>query len=275
MDWEALLQSALQSVLHFVPRLLAALVIFALSIVVSNWVGRGVHRLSQRRSLNEATERLLGRIARYAVLILGTLAALEQVDFDVTSFLAALGVVGFTIGFALQDIARNFVAGVIMLIRQPFSIGDAIKVGDYAGSVLDITTRDTVIRTWEGPVVIIPNIDVFTNAIVRYSGAERRRHRLEIGVSYDTDVPRAIEVFKATIAGTPGVLQDPEPVVYADSFGESAINLVALFWFTPGEVSFFGIKSDVIAALHQAAQENGINIPFPIRTVILEQGVNG
>jgi small-conductance mechanosensitive channel len=93
------------------------------------------------------------------VLVLGTVVALGQVNFDVTGFVAGLGVAGVTIGFALQDIARNFVAGIILLIRQPFDIGDAVEVGDYAGSVLDITTRDTVLKTWDGEMVILKGGD--------------------------------------------------------------------------------------------------------------------
>jgi len=203
MDFGASFQELLQQAIEFVPHLIVSLVTFAATLILSGLAAGGVRRAARAKIQDRETVQLLSRLTRWAVLILGTLIALDQVNFDVTSFVAGLGIAGFTIGFALQDIARNFVAGILLLIRQPFNIGDAVEVAGYAGSVLDITTRDTVVKTWDGEMVILPNIEVFTNSITNYSELPYRRRTVYVGLGYGEDVTRATQVFLEAIRPSP------------------------------------------------------------------------
>jgi small conductance mechanosensitive channel len=223
VDFGGRFQELFEKTLLFIPNLVVALVVFALTLLLSGLVARWVRRAAKLRVEDLETQRLLSRLVRWSVIVLGTLVALDQVDFDVTGFVAGLGVVGFTIGFALQDIARNFVAGILLLIRQPFDIGDAVEVGDYAGTVLDIKVRDTVLKTWDGEMVIVPNMDIFTNAIKNYSELPNRRRTVYIGLGYEEDVGRATHLFLEAIEGVDGVLDEPSPTLLVEELGDFAL----------------------------------------------------
>jgi small-conductance mechanosensitive channel len=269
------LQRLLEQVLLFIPNLIVALVVFFLALLFSGMVARWVRRATRLKIKDTETQHLLSRVARWSVIVLGTLVALEQVNFDVTGFVAGLGIAGFTIGFALQDIARNFVAGVLLLVRQPINIGDAIEVGEYAGTVLDIKVRDTVLKTWDGEMVILPNMDVFTNAIKNYSELPLRRRTIKIGLGYDEDVDQAVQVFLDVIQDVEGVLKDPAPEVLAEELGDSALMLAARFWVNQETHGLFAVHSKAVQAIKEAAEREGIDLPYPVQTVRLVGGPGG
>jgi small-conductance mechanosensitive channel len=215
---------------------------------------------------------LLGRLARWTLVVIGTIWALNQVNFNVTGFVAGLGIVGFTVGFALKDVAENFVAGILLLIQQPFDIGDAIEVNGYAGIVTDIKVRDTTMRTWDGLLVIIPNATVYTNAITNYTKVEKRRIGLEVGVGYETDLQKAHDTMIDVVSNMPGViLDDPEPMVVFSEFGDSSINATLYFWVDMAVAGYFGALDGAVKGVKAAFERQGINIPFPIRTVYMEK----
>ncbi len=270
MNLNGTLQELLQDVLRFIPNLITALVTFAASLLLSGFAAQWVRQAVKVKIRDRETLYLLSRLTRWSVLILGTVVALGQVNFDVTGFIAGLGIAGVTVGFALQDIARNFVAGIILLIRQPFDIGDAVEVGGYAGSVLDITTRDTVLKTWDGEMVILPNIDVFTSAITNYSKLPHRRRTVYIGLGYEEDVGQATRVFLDAIRSVEGVLDDPPPSLLAEELGDSTLTLAARFWVNQETHSLFDVHSEVVRAIKEIAQEKEIDLPYPIQTVRLE-----
>ncbi len=270
MNLNGTLQELLQDVLRFIPNLITALVTFAASLLLSGFAAQWVRQAVKVKIRDRETLYLLSRLTRWSVLILGTVVALGQVNFDVTGFIAGLGIAGVTVGFALQDIARNFVAGIILLIRQPFDIGDAVEVGGYAGSVLDITTRDTVLKTWDGEMVILPNIDVFTSAITNYSKLPHRRRTVYIGLGYEEDMGQATRVFLDAIRSVEGVLDDPPPSLLAEELGDSTLTLAARFWVNQETHSLFDVHSEVVRAIKEIAQEKEIDLPYPIQTVRLE-----
>jgi small-conductance mechanosensitive channel len=170
----------------------------------------------------------------------------------------------------LQDIARNFVAGILLLLQQPFNIGDAIQVTGYAGQVLDVNIRSTVVKTWDGEVVILPNADVYTSAITNYSVAVLRRRTVKIGLGYGEDVGQALRVFRETIGAVDGVLDDPALSVVAEELGDSSLVLAARFWVNQQTHSLLEVHSAVVTAIKEAAEREGIDLPYPIQTVRLE-----
>ena len=267
-DFEQFVQDAWD----FIPHLIAAVVTFGATLLLSGAAARWARRTLERRDSDPEMQQLMCRVARWGVLILGTVIALEQINFDVTSFLAGLGIVGFTIGFALQDIARNFVAGILLLVRQPFEIGDAVTVGDsYSGQVLEINTRDTVVKTWDGEHVILPNMEIFSNPIINYSKVQYRRRTVHIGLGYDQDPHRAIEAFLEAIQGVEGVQAAPPPAVLAEELGDSSMQLVARFWVDQQAYGLFDVHSRVVVAIQKRAEQEGIDLPYPIQTVRVEQ----
>lgn len=265
------LETLLVQAVEFLPKLIAGLITFFLSVLAAPPLARWVRRALVRRLKDEEIVCLLGRLTHWSVVIVGTLVALDQVNFDVTGFLAGLGVVGITLGFALQDIARNFVAGILILMRQPFEIGDAVQVGGYTGKVREVTTRDTVIETWDGELAIIANTQVFEDPILNFTRLPQRRRSINIGLGYDQDVGRAMQVFSEAVRDVEGVLDEPEPHVLAEELGDFALTLVVRFWVDQTVSSLLGVQSDVVVAINAAAERAGIALPYPIQTVRLEQ----
>ncbi len=270
MDIDTMIIELLQKAIAFIPNLIVSLLVFASTLLLAEWAARSTHAAAKKRVQDIETQLLLSRIARWTVLILGTVMALQQVRFDVTGFVAGLGLAGFTIGFALQDISRNFVAGILLLVRQPFGVGDAVEVSGYTGSVLDINVRDTVLKTWDGEKVILPNMDVFANPITNYSDLPFRRRTIQIGLGYEEDVDRAKRLFLETIQGIAEVADDPAPQLLAAELGDSALTLTLHFWVDQSKHGLFDVHSTVVQAVKEIAEREKIDLPYPTQIVRVE-----
>ncbi len=207
----------------------------------------------------------------WGVISFGFVLALQQAGQDVSALLAGVGIFGFAIGFALQDVIANFVAGILLLIQQPFDIGDYIEVADYDGTVLTIELRTTEMLTGDGRRVTIPNNDIFSNAIINYTRTEKRRITLAIGVDYDSDLEKVRQVSVDAIQTIPGVLSDPGPSVVFGAFGDTAINLNIYYWFSTKETGSNAAKDGGILAIKKAYDEAGINMPFPTQTLYIKK----
>lgn len=271
MNFEAAFQDWLASLVLFLPKLIAGIVIFILSLVAAGYVAKAVKRAAAKRIEAEEVVTLIGQISRWVVIIIGTIIALDQVDFNVTGFIAGLGVAGFTIGFALQDIAKNLISGLILLNRQPFKIGDFVQVSGHSGTVKMINIRDTEILTLDGDVVIIPNNQVVENPIINLTTSRLRRRSIGIGLGYEEDVDRAIEVFLAAIKAVEGVEAEPEPMIQVMNLGDTALSLTAFYWVDQQQNSPLRVHTAVLKAVNSAAVAHDINLPYPTQTVLVRQ----
>lgn len=269
MDFQAFYQEWLTSFLEYLPKLIAGIVIFIGTLIGAGFVAKWVKKVVMKKIDSVEMLELIFLITRWSVVIFGTILALDQVDFDVTGFVAGLGIVGFTIGFALQDLAKNFISGLLLLYRQPFNLGERVKISDYIGQVKEINVRDTVIETLEGELVIIPNKEVFENPIVNLTHTRFRRREVLIGLGYEEDADQAMEIFLDTVKSIPGVESDPGPAVRAEELGDSALILKALFWVDQQTNNFLEVHSNVVKAIKVAAEENNINLPYPVQTVLV------
>lgn len=254
----------------FLPKLVMALMIFLAVVVLASVLAKAVQRAMTKRDADKELTLLLSTITRWGLITLGTIVALQQVDFNVTAFLTSLGIIGFTIGFAIQDVSKNFVAGILLLIQEPFQIGDAITVAGYTGTVQTVDLRSTRLRTVEGTDVIIPNGDVYTSAIVNF-GPTVRRLDLSVGVAYDTDLDAAAQTALDAIGTLPGLLADPAPKVVYNNFGASSIDFTAYYWIDTKTIGILDAKDQGVRAIKAAFEQAGIEIPFPIRTVLTQR----
>jgi len=271
LDWSIELQQLFQRFFQFLPKLISAIVTFFVFFILSKLARKSVKKVLAKKIKDDEILKLLTRVVTWSVLIFGTILALNQVDFNVTGFVAGLGIAGFTIGFALQDIAKNFVAGILLLIRQPFNIGDVVEISGFSGTVQDIDIRDTSIKTFDGDLVILPNADVLANPIKNFSGLKKRRRKIKIGLGYEEDVERAKKIFLTAIQSVPGVEEDPAPSLISMELGDSALMITAFFWFDQTKTGLFEVHSAVVQAILHAAKENQINLPYPIQTVLLDK----
>jgi small conductance mechanosensitive channel len=265
------LQILLAKFINALPGLISALVIFIITIYLSSLISRAVRKALAARNVNPQAIPLLSKMAYWTVLLLGTITALQQVNFNLTAFLTGLGVVGFTIGFALQDVSKNFVSGILMLIQQPFNIGDAIQVTGYSGTVIKIDLRATELHTFDGQVVLIPNADIYTNPITNYSRATSRRVEIDTGVAYNSNLEQVRRTALDAIANLEGLLKDPAPSLYFQNFGNSSIGLTIYYWIDTQKTDPLTAKDAGLIAIQNAFSAAQIDMPFPIQTVYLRQ----
>jgi small-conductance mechanosensitive channel len=253
--------------LAFLPRLITALVIFLLSLYLAGLVANALRRALKLRKNSHKADELIAKTIHVGIVILGSLLALQHVGFNVSAFLAGLGILGFTLGFALQDVSKNFVAGLLLYLQQPFAIGDAIEVAGYAGNVEEIDLRATQIRTFDGRLVLIPNADVFNHAMINFSTYPTRRIELRVGVAYATDLEQARRVALEAIASIPGILADPAPQVVYNNFGAYSIDFTLYFWVTLEDLGFLDAQDAAVTRIKTAFEQAGIAIPVPTSTL--------
>jgi small-conductance mechanosensitive channel len=264
-------QDWLVDLIRFIPRLMFSLVLFALALALAGVLSRIVCQALARRQADPELTLLAGQTTRWGVITLGVVVALQQVNFDVAAFLTGLGILGFTVGFAIQDVSKNFIAGVLLLLQQPFEMGDAVEVGDFSGTVEAVTLRATELRAFDGTHVLIPNADVFTSPIVNYSRTNRRRIELAAGVAYDSDLELVRQTASEAIAGISGVLKKPAPDVVFDNLGPSTVDLTVYYWISTRQTSLFAAKDAGVQAIKTAFEEAGIDMPYPTQTVYVRQ----
>jgi len=248
------------------PALAIAIVVFAVIAVASGFVKRGIMRVTKDRP-SKSVGVVLGRLAQWVVLFVGLLIAVAIAAPSVkpADLLAGLGIGGVAIGFAFKDILQNFLAGILLLLRQPFEVGDTIAFAGHTGTVESIETRSTFVRGFDGQRIVIPNGELFTNSVVVKNRVDRRRSTVTVGIGYGDDLRRAQQIVLDTVRGIDGVLGEPSPEVRFTDLGDSSVNLRARWWIDPSESSQSKVESDVVAAIKLALDDAGIDMPFPTR----------
>lgn len=192
----------------------------------------------------------------------------------VTSLLAGAGIIGLALGFAFQDITANFISGVLLAFRKPIQVGDIIQAKDFTGMVEKIDLRITMIRTFQGLHVIIPNKDVFQSPVTNFTKTNERRIDLKVGVSYAEDLEEVKKIAIDSVSALPYLLPGKKVELHYSEFGDSAINFVLMIWVNyPDEPGYLRARSDAIIAVKKAFDKHGITIPFPIRT--MDFGIKG
>jgi small conductance mechanosensitive channel len=269
-------ESWIEVLVDMIPNMLLSVILLILFIVLSRLVRKLFIKVFRKSSDNKALEGLFSTIIYYAMLGIGLFIILDILNLNkaVTSLLAGVGVVGLALGFAFQDIAANFVSGIILAFRKPFMIGDVVVVGDLMGIVDRTNLRVTVIRTYQGQEVYVPNKDVLSNPITNYSVLEQRRIDLAVGVSYGDDLHKVRDLVLNTLQNMEGVIRKEDMIFTYKEFGDSSINFEIKFWIKfPDNPSFLEMRSKAIMAIKDAFDEHDITIPFPIRT--LDFGIKG
>jgi small-conductance mechanosensitive channel len=207
-------------------------------------------------------------LANYLVLGLGFLVAIGAAGVDLSRLTIVAGALGVGIGFGLQNVVNNFVSGLILAFERPVQLGDVIEVGKNVGEVKRIGIRSSTIRTAQGAEVIVPNASLISNEVVNWTLSDReRRFELKIGVSYDNDPARVVEVLRETVLAHPKVSAKPAPIITFDGFGENALDFTVRYWGTMDDVLQVG--SEVAIAIHHALAKAGMEIPFPVRDLRL------
>ena len=266
----------LDALIEMLPNMAVAILLLIVFVLLAKLSSNLFGKLFTKTSDNKVLKNLFSTIVYYIVLGIGLFIILGilQLDKAVTSLLAGVGVVGLALGFAFQDIAANFVSGIILAFRRPFQIGDIVEINDVMGKVSRTNLRVTVIQTFQGQEVYIPNKDVLQTAIFNYSILGKRRIDLAVGVSYGDDLDHVQKLVTDTVKNIEGIIDTDSLIFDYQEFGSSSINFNIRFWINyPEQPGYLKMKTTVIKAIKKAFDENDITIPFPIRT--LDFGIKG
>ncbi|MGB2896495.1 MAG: mechanosensitive ion channel family protein [Anaerolineales bacterium] len=261
---ESNLQAILDAIVAFLPRLGLGLLVYLFARWISSWATRLLRRRLVKQKADEELIILLQMLIRWGILALGIVLALEQLaPGRLSALLAGLGIAGVTIGFAMQDVAKNFIAGILLLLTRPFELGDTIEVNGYTGKVLVINLRSTEMREIDGRFVSIPNTIVYANPIVNFTRAPRRRIKFPLGVSIDTDLDLATRTTMDAILKLNGVLEDPAPQFVFEAFSDSVIQSTVFYWIDTSQIDYMDAQTAGAQAVNQAFKDSGIGMPYP------------
>jgi small conductance mechanosensitive channel len=259
------------------PNFVVAMIVLIVFFVVAKYVKHLLKKFFQKFYGQSAVINLFSNIVYLSVLTAGLFVALDILDLDktVTSMLAGLGIIGLALGFAFQEIAANFISGIILSINKPFTIGDIVEVDGNIGTIEFVSLRTTNIRTFQGQKVMIPNKTIFQNAIINYTENGKRRVDLEVGVSYGDDLEKVQKVTLEAISSLDDIIKDEGVQFYYTDYGDSSINFVVMFWteYKIKHSEYLEAQHRAIIAINKAFKANDITIPFPIRT--LDFGIKG
>ena len=263
-------QQFVENFITGIPNLLTALAIVIVSLYVARVFSNLLRRVLQRRRAPAGVTHLLAQLVLWSIVVAGVITALQRF-FDVTAFLAGLGILGFTIGFALQDIMKNFASGVILLLQQPFHVGETIGVKGFDGTVLAIDLRATEMRAADGRVVILPNAEVLANPIVNYSRANHRRVEFSLNLSHTSEPGAVRQIILEAIKSAEGYVSEPAPVIVFNSITDSAMELNVNFWVDVSKNDPVHAKDIVLLRVKSLFNEQGIEIPHPVQSVLSTQ----
>ncbi|NNE60456.1 MAG: mechanosensitive ion channel family protein [Woeseia sp.] len=255
------------------PNIVAAIVLLIVTWAAAKLARRLATKLmpgkGERRSLTIAVRKILtivvwiGGVALTAVVLFPSVKP--------SSLIAGLGLGSVAIGFAFKDIFENFFAGMLILFRQPFQIGDFIEVEDIDGKVESITIRDTLVRQTDGQPVIIPNSLLFKNPVTVRTDKDMRRTQVICGVGYDEDVDKAREVITEAVQSAESVMDDQPIQVYAHEFGASSVDFDIRWWTGSEPGAIRRSRDEVISKIKKGLDDAGIEIPFPYRTLTFNE----
>jgi len=229
------LQALIAHATQRIPYLAVAFVVFVLFYVTGVVIRKVARRFSQRTRRRHNLGIVLGRVGQGATVLLGLLVALVIAvpGFTPGQLVSVLGLSSVAIGFAFRDILQNFLAGILLLLSEPFRIGDQIRSGDFEGTVENIETRATFIVTYDGRRIVIPNSTLFVNSVTVNTAGQRRRLEYDISLPKQTDVLRMRQVILRSIMGSPHVMREPGPDILLVGFTESDVTLRLRWWIEP------------------------------------------
>jgi small-conductance mechanosensitive channel len=224
------------------------------------------HRVLKRTSINPGQQYAIAQIVAYLVFLFGLLIGLQWAGVNMGSLIILGGAVGIGVGFGLQNIANNFVSGIILLLERPIQVGDRVEVGDTHGDVVKIAARSTWIRTNANVVMIIPNSEFINNRVTNWTANDRQvRFPIPLGVSYGSNPEVVRDVLMEVADNHPDVLTVPPPEILFTGFGDSSLNFELRVWTITRVQYPKELASELYFSIFRTFREQGIQIPFPQR----------
>ncbi len=249
-----------------------AVIVIVASILASlfgNLVGKAMAR---HKTSSQLLDRFVTKLVRRLIFAIGVIIAISTLGVKVGALLALIGGGAFILGFALQDTLSNFANGIMLMLFQPFDVGDAVEVAGVSGSVDSVSLVNTTIRSWDNKLIIVPNKSVWGQVITNITGNETRRVDMTFGIGYDDDIEKAQGILEKIVKEHELVLEDPAPVVKMHELADSSVNFVCRPWAKTGD--YWSVYWDVTRKVKAEFDANDISIPYPQQDVHMHQ-VNG
>jgi len=258
------------SFLSRLPYIAVAIIIFGVFLIIAKIVSRVINAAGDRTRLDVTLAELLGRLASFVITILGVFVAAVIIfpAFKPGDLVAGLGITSVAIGFAFKDVLQNFFAGILILWRKPFVVGDQIKFREYEGAIEEINVRSTRIKTFDGERAVIPNGDIYANTVLVKTAYEKRRVKFTVGIGYLDDIEAGRETIRRVLDGTQGVLPDPGPWIYVSELAPSSVNFTVYFWVESSQANVLKVSDKVATGIKYALDEAGIDMPYPHSVVL-------
>lgn len=263
-DYQLILQKLitwLHELITLLPNILLAAIVLVAGIFISRWIKNIAARLIKKFLKSNTLTNLFTTVI-YVFFIgvtLFSVLSILQLNKAVTSILAGAGIVGLALAFAFQDIAANFISGIFLSLRRPIHIGHTVKIGDYTGKVETINLRDTILRTSQGQMVIIPNKDIFQNPIENFSLLGKRRMDLKICIGITNDLQKVKDVTIKAVRGIEDLSEEDEITLYYTEFTNNAVNCVVRLWVkTPDQINYVIVCDAAIMRIKKTYDENNI-----------------
>ncbi len=265
-----------ESLLARAPYIVIGMIVFLSFLLLARIVKRAIRTAGERTRLDVNLADLLGRLAMLVISALGIFVAAVVIfpTFKPGDLITGLGITSVAIGFAFKDILQNFFAGILILWRQPFVVGDQIRSGNYEGTVEEINVRSTRLKTYEGERAVLPNGDVYTNAVLVRTAYDKRRVRFTVGVGYPDSLEQARATIHRVLKETDGVLDDPGPWVYVAELAPSSVNFNVYFWVMSQQANVLAVSDRVATGIKLALDDAGIDMPFPHTVVLFHDQTN-
>lgn len=255
------------------PQILLAVMLLVVTWLIARLVVFVFRRAMRRSSLRRSLILVLQKLIAVTIWTIGLLIAATIIFPNLTpaNLVAGLGLGSIAVGFAFKDIFENFLAGVLILLREPMRIGDFIECNGVEGRVEEITLRDTYIRQVDGQLVLVPNAMLFQNAVYVLTDKPIRRITVMCGVAYDEDIDEARDVIKSAVENVKSVNTSQPVEIFAQAFGSSSIDFEVTWWTESKPIDVRESRDEVVAAVKRALDDAGIEIPFPYRTLTFKE----
>lgn len=221
-----------QIIVYKLPLLIIAIIVFFLFWGFAKLIKMFLDRFFKNLNIESHQKHLIGYLLNIIILTLGAITALSVLGFNLTALITGVGLTGLILGFALQDVLKNFFSGIIILIQKPFKVGDQILIDEYSGKVKEIKTRYTILRTFDGNDVILPNQLILNKNLVCTTSFPKRRSDFTLKIRDDNSIKRAVEKGLEALKQTSGVIEQPTPQVWINKIENGSITLRFFFWWT-------------------------------------------
>ncbi len=246
--------------------LIISIIILLVGLLIVRYLLGAERAVLRRMEVPEIVQRFLIRLSRVLLYLLIVGLALAPVGIDLTGLALSFGVAGIIVGLALQGVLGNLAAGVVLVIMKPFRIGHLVEVAGITGFVEDLSINATTLKTFDGKKVMIPSQKVWSGPITNYHSWPIRRIDLVVSVSYEDDVPRALEVVKGVLDQDGRVLKEPEAVTNVREFAASSVDLNVFAWVKQDD--WGAVRTDILLRVKEAFAREGITIPYPTRRIL-------